>query len=275
MLFEVIGQVALIGESRHERHERRDGSLGQKLPCSLDTHLDQILVWCQPSRFAKRTNDAERGYSSPLSEDLQRSLTGSGVGMLKHIAYDAHDVRLAHDPARKIQSVIRSLPLRVTADQFLDRNAGGLLSRRFIENRRRVRIARSVPVTESIAGDNRLVERLKRPANSRVTEDDPAKIGRFTATPARGFRVQGRQPDGKVDRQIGQGVDSTGHTSGVHFAWRYHHKIALACESFCSAIPERSSATKNQSEGIGVVAVPRKGLRLVCRSEHFKASAES
>ncbi len=141
VLLEVIRQVALIGEARHERRDRWNHSVGQNLPCSLDADLDQILVWRQPGRCAKCTNYTEGGYSGPLGKRLKRSLIGFGVGVLEHIAYDTHDARLARVPAPRIQ--IRRALHRVATDQFRDRNADGLLSRRIVKIRRSICIARS------------------------------------------------------------------------------------------------------------------------------------
>ena len=69
-------------------------------------------------------------------------------------------------PAPRIQCVIRGVPLRVATYQFRDRNADGLLSRRFIEIRSSTSIARSVSARKSIGGAYCLVERLIRPANT-------------------------------------------------------------------------------------------------------------
>ena len=246
MLFEVICQVALIDEAGHGRRERRDGSFGEKLPRSLDTHLDQILVWRQSSRFSKCTNDAERRYSSPLRKHVQRSLVGVGVGILEHIAHDADDARLTRPSAVRIQRVIASVPLSVAAYQFRDRNADGLLSRRVIEIRS-VCIAGSVSIAESISGANRLVERLIRSANNWVTEDERAEFGRFAAASARDLRMQSRQSDRKIDRQVREGVYTNTDAPRVHFARWYHDYVALAGEAFRPATPERSRSAEYQS----------------------------
>jgi hypothetical protein len=275
VLLEVIRQVALIDEACHGRRERRDGSFSQKLPCSLDTYLDQILVWRQSGRFAKCANDVEGSYSGSLRKYVQRSLVGFGVGILEHVSHDAHDARLAHDRAARIQRTIAHVPLSVAAYQFRDRNARGFFSRRLIEIRSSVCIARSASVTESIGGTYRLVERLIRPANNWVTEDDRSKFGRLAIARARGLRVQNGQVDRKIDRQVGERVYADADAPRVHFARRYHDDIALACEALCSAAPERSGSAEYQSERVGVVAMPRKDLRLVSRSQHFNAFAES
>ena len=267
--------MALIGEARHGRRERRDGSFSEKLPCPLDTHLDQILVWRQSGRCAKRANDVEGSYSGPLRKRVQRSLVGFGVGILEHITDDADDARLARDPSPRMQCVIPGVPVRVATDQFRDRNARGFFSRRFIEIRGSICIARSASEMESNGGAYCVVERLVRSANNWVTENDRAEFGRLAVARARGLGVQSCHSDRKIDGQIGQGIHSDAYTPRVHFAGRYHHDIALAREAFCSATPERSRSAEYQSERVGVVAVPREGLRLICRSQHFNASAES
>ena len=87
--------------------------------------------------------------------------------------------------------------------------------------------------------------------------------------------MQRRQSDWKVDRQIGEGVDSNAHAPRMHLAGRYRDDVALACEAFRSSTPERSRSAEHQSERVGVVAVPRESLRLVSRPQHFNLPAES
>jgi hypothetical protein len=61
----------------------------------------------------------------------------------------------------------------------------------------------------------------------------------------------------------------------MHLAGRDYHHIALARETLCSTAPERTRTTDNQSERVGVVAMTRKGLRLVSRAQHVHRLAES
>src|ERR1700674_5202760 len=84
VLLEVVCQVALIDEPRHRRYDGWDRAVSQKLPCSLNTHLDQILVRRQPGRFPKCANDAEGGHSRPLCKRVERSLVSLGVEFLEH-----------------------------------------------------------------------------------------------------------------------------------------------------------------------------------------------
>lgn len=136
-------------------------------------------------------------------------------------------------------------------------------------------MGRKVSVRKSTDVANRPVEGLIRPADTWVTKDERAKFGRFTASSAGGLRVQDCQSDGKMDRQIRQRFNSRTHAPRVHFTGRDHYDITLAREAFCAAAPERSRSAENQSERVGIVAMPRKCLRLVCRSHHFNALAES
>ena len=149
------------------------------------------------------------------------------------------------------------LSFRMTSYQLRDRDANRLLSRR------------------TIGGVDRPVDCLKSVANARVAEDERAELGRLATASARVFRMRDCQRDGKIDRQIRQRICTNGDASRVHFAGWYHHEIALAREAFCSAAPERSRSAEYQAEGVGVVAVPRKILRLVCRPQHFNAIAKS
>jgi hypothetical protein len=61
----------------------------------------------------------------------------------------------------------------------------------------------------------------------------------------------------------------------MDLAGRYHYDITLARETFRSTAPERTRSAEYQPERIGVVAMPREGLRLVRRAEHFNRLAES
>jgi hypothetical protein len=61
----------------------------------------------------------------------------------------------------------------------------------------------------------------------------------------------------------------------MHFSGRYHNYIALARKALCSATPERASSAKDQTKRIGVVAVPREGLRLIGSAQHFDRLTES
>ena len=151
VFFEMVCQVTLIDETGHRRHDGWYRTVSQKLARPLDTHLDQILVRRQPGRFAKCTNDAKGGYSGPLSKHVERCLVGPGVGILEHIAYDAHDPRLAGGSAPPVQRLILGAPVRVATYQFRDRNADGLLSRPFIEIRG-FGFTRSVSTTKSTGG---------------------------------------------------------------------------------------------------------------------------
>jgi hypothetical protein len=93
--------------------------------------------------------------------------------------------------------------MRVAAYQFRDRNAHCLLSRAIMETRA-FRVVGSGSAMKSIGGSNCPVECLIRSSNTWIAEDERAKFGWVTIARARGFRVQGRQPNGKIDRQVRQ-----------------------------------------------------------------------
>jgi len=165
MLLEVIGQVALIDETRHRCHDRWDRAVSQKLARPLDTYLDQVLVRRQASRFPKCANDTEGCHAGSVRQHLERSLVGPGIGILEHFAYDAHDAGLTCRSAPPIQCLILPMPVRVAAYQFRDRNADGLLSRPFIETRAFC-VTGSGSAMKSIGGSNCPVECLIRSSNT-------------------------------------------------------------------------------------------------------------
>ena len=165
VLLEVIGQVALIDETRRCCHDRWDRAVSQKLARPLDTYLDQVLVRRQPSRFPKCANDTEGCHAGPLRKRVERGLVGPDIGILEHFAYDAHDAGLTCCSAPPIQCLILPMPVRVAAYQFRDRNADCLLSRPFMETRA-FRVIGSGSAMKSIGGSNCPVECLIRSSNT-------------------------------------------------------------------------------------------------------------
>ena len=130
-------------------------------------------------------------------------------------------------------------------------------------------------MAEGIGSADCAIECLIRASNNRVTQDQYAELRGFSFGGARGLRVRNRQVDGKIDGEIREGFHTRANASRVHFPRRNHNDIALAREALRSAAPERASPAKNQTKRIGVVAMPREGLRLVRGAQHFDWLTES
>lgn len=275
MLLEVICQVALIDEASHRRYQRGSRATSEKLARSLDADLDEILMRRQPGRFPERANDSEGRHSRALCQCVERGLIGAGVRILEHLAYDTHDARLVPNREPPIQTLTACAPARVMTDQFRYRYADSFLSLSLMENAGGIRIGTSVSMAESIGCADYAVECLIRASNPWVTQDKSAKFRRLTIRYARGLRVQDRQFDWEVDREIGQRLHARARAARVHFARRYHHDIALAREALRSPTPKRASSAEDQSKRIGVVAVPSEALRLVSGAQHFNRLPES
>lgn len=242
MLLEVICQVALIDEARHGRYERWRCTFSEKLARSLDANLDEILMRRQSGRFPERANDSEGCHSSALRKHVERGFIGSGIGILEHLSYDAHDARLVPTREPPVQSALRA-PACVTSDQFSDRNAGGFLGDGFVGGDfvmidGGIRLPTSVSIDETIGGADYAIESLIRASNHWVAEDEDAELRRRFTAGACGFRVQHRQLNGKMNCEIGKGLNARAHAPRMHFARRYHHRIAGANEAFCSATPK-------------------------------------
>jgi len=168
MLLEMIGQVALVDEARHRRHYRWNRSSGEKLPSSLNTYLNEVLVGRQPGCIAECTNDVKGCHSGALREHLQRSLVALGIGILQHLAHNTHDAWLVLNREAPIKSALCAAA-RVSADQFGDRYAGGFLSGGFMAIAVGSRGASSVSMAERISCADCAIERLICASNRRVT----------------------------------------------------------------------------------------------------------
>ena len=279
MLLEVIRQVTLIDETRHRRHHRWNGAIGEKLPSSLDAYLNEVLVRRQPGCVAECANDVKGCHPCALREHLQRSLVAPGVGILQHLSYDTHDAWLALNREAPIKAALRA-PARVSPDQFGDRYAGGFLSGVFMSGgfmatAGRSRVGTNVSMAESIGRADCAIECLIRAQYHRVTQDQGAELRWFSIGAACSFCVQNRQLDGKIDGEIREGFHTRAHASRVYFARRNHNDISLGRKTLSSATPKRASSAKNQTERISVVAMPREGLRLVRGTQHLDRLTKS
>jgi len=103
---------------------------------------------------------------------------------------------------------------------------------------RSIRLARSVSMADCIGRADHAIECLICASNHWVAEDHDAELRWSSIGSARGFRVQDRQLDGKMDGEIGKGFNARAHTPGMHFAGRYHNRVAGANSAFCSATPK-------------------------------------